>query len=71
MLLGVLNALEFLVTEDFFCQLLSNPVRVLIRHFPRLKGLNQMVRQIVAFLVALFQGKCHFYICGLHGAAVG
>ena len=60
-----------LPAEDFFCQLLSNPVRVLIGHFPRLEGLNQMVRQIVAFLVALIQSKFHFYICGLHRAAVG
>src|SRR5699024_4622731 len=33
-----------LPAENFFCQFLSNPVRVLIGHFPRLKGLNQMVR---------------------------
>ena len=60
-----------LAAQDFFCEFHADPVGLLRRDLPRLKGLDQVTAQVRSLVDGVAAGPGKFDIRGLSGAAIG
>ncbi len=60
-----------LAAQDLPCQLHADPVGLLRRDLPRLKGLDQVAAQVRSLVDGMAAGPGKFDVGGLGGAAIG